>query len=152
MRSVVIVLLCLLTTSVTATQLFIPVDETGKPLQQTPEVPAIDAAPAEVVSAEEPAAKVVREAREAEYALALSAATDVYAGCINSESRRLLGPDYEKCSDARTKLQALYPADKANSSLSCVEAAVLGKARNAGAPCHLVARAPPDTTNTGRWK
>jgi|GEM_PF-2426353 len=152
MRSVVIVLLCLLTTPVTAERLFIPVDEQGQPLQQTPEDPTIVAEPAVVAKVEEPAAKVVREAREAEYALSLSAATDAYAGCLSSESRRLLGPDYEKCADARSKLQALYPADKADNSISCVEAAVLGKARNAGAPCHMVARAPLDTTNTGRWK
>ena len=153
MRRFVIVLLCVCSARIWAEQLFIPVDEQGKPLEQTPATPKIGAEPEILVKAEDPAAKVVREAREGEYALSLTAATQAYVDCLSNEKSRLLGPDFEKCSDARAKLSALYPADKADNSINCVEGAVLGKPRNAGAPCHVVASgAPRDTSNERRWK
>lgn len=152
MRSIVIVLLCVFTARAWAEPLFIPVDEQGKPLEQTPAAPKRATEPEVVENAEDPAAKVVREAREGEFALSLSAATQAYAGCLNSEKSRLLGPDFDKCANTRSKLVALYPVDKADHSISCVEAAVLGKPRQAGAPCHVVASAPLDTSNARRWK
>ncbi len=152
MRPAVLVLLGLLTAPVWAAQLFIPVDEQGKPLEQTPAVPKIAVEPEVFVNAEDPAAKFVREAREGEYALSLSAATQAYADCLSKEKGRVLGPDFEMCATARSRLSALYPADKADASLSCVEEVVLGKPRNTAAPCHLVAQAPLDTSNARRWK
>ncbi len=152
MRLLFIVLLCVCSARIWAEQLFIPVDERGKPLEQTPVAPKVAAKPEDTVNAEDPAAKVVREAREGEYALSLTAATQTYVDCLSNEKSRLLGPDFEKCSDARAKLSALYPADKADNSINCVEGAVLGKPRNAGAPCHVVASAPRDTSNEKRWK
>lgn len=94
MRSGVIALLCLLTAPVWAEQLFVPVDEQGKPLEQTPAEPKIAAEPEALVNAEDPAAKAVREARQAEFALSLVAATNVYASCLSNEKDRLLGPDF----------------------------------------------------------
>ena len=152
MRPVVFVLLGLLTAPVWAAQLFIPVDEEGNPLEPTEPSRERVAEPALVINAEDPAAKVVREAREGEYALLLSTTTQVYVDCLSNQKGRLLGPDFEQCADARTKLHALYPVDRADQSISCVEGAVLGKPRNAGAPCHLVAQSPLDTSNARRWK
>jgi len=152
MRPAILVLLGLLTVRAWADQLFIPVDEEGNPLESTEPGRGRAAEPDIVVNAEDPAAKVVREAHEAEYRLALSAVTQAYVDCLSVESERLLGSDFEKCADARTKLHALFPADKAEHSISCVESAVLGKPRNTGVSCHLVAQAPLDTSNERRWK